>query len=689
LTSGAPVSAVGDRRNLMTKSKTHLLTCILACLVILTFAPPASASQWGRIRIRTGRRSKPPKPPDRREFQLPTDGEFRAAPTFFAARSGDERCNAIDLWLSSIRYEASRSRVYGNRLNRNFRTDGELDMSQVNDRDLAPFAAPAFRGVFGKELRELTEKDAKEVAKALDKCSYQPWVETHLEPLFEEPGRLSGWAAEFGRVEAAIASEKLASERRMRAERYRAESRRMGYSVGEPLKETGLYRLYAAYLGEQEDWCSPMDKRAIVSQIFKADENFKIDNDARYWARFESEVLPAVAAACQEAEKIYVLHHVEGFYVNLDRYSVSRQPDPYHPSDLLNIAVYSLAPDDPKKYGWIYGDGTADILPKVVSPRRRPVGRRDYSTAGLTNDPSLTSVARIREVLKNREAEAESRKRRDAAEAEARRLEEARQAEQERLQKLAGKRELHRAKAAPLLVLYKGGAPAVYNFTAYEQHQALQNIYAGNFTPFNGDYESDADAQARAAGALLNGYFKRDLDESMARMPDAVNAAAAFARLRLPLKIAYFVYQEAYADQCLKNREIEWGVATIRRGEQTYNYYVRMPFGDTFNLSYNAANAGDIVQAMVGVSLTTKGEFMRDFRRFLKAEGCASPAVRHFELNLHLAANWMLPLQELLPPQIFNARAPQPAPDAPERDARPPKPQSQPSRATKQPRRRP
>ena len=667
----------------MTKSHTRLLTSIIACLVALAFAPPAvSATQWGRIRIRTGGRPKPPKPPDGREFQQPINGEFKATPTFFAAGSGDERCNAIDLWLSSIRYEASRSRTYGRRLR-------ELDMEQVNDSDLASFAAPAFRSVFGKTLHELTEKDAKEVAKALDKCSYQPWVETRLEPLFKEPGRLGDWAAESRRVEAAIASEKLASERRVRAERYRAEAGRMGYSVGEPLKETGLYRLHAAYLGQQEDWCSPKDKRVILSQIFKVDENFKIDNDAQYWARFESEVLPVVAAACPDAEKIYVLHHVAGFYFNRERYSVSRQPDPNHPSDLLNIAVYSLAPDDPKKYDWIYGDGSADILPYVVSPRRRPVGRRDYSTAGLTNDPSLTTVARIREVLKNREAEEEARKRREAAEAEARRVEEARRAEQEQLRKQAAKRELHRTQAAPLLLLYKGGAPTVYNFAGYEQQQALQNIYAGNFTPFNGDYESDADAQARAAGAMLNGYFKRDLGESMARMPDAVNEAAAFARLRLPLKIAYFVYQEAYAEQCLTNREIEWGVATIRRGEQTYNYYVRMPFGDTFNLSYNAANAGDIVQAMVGVSLTTKGEFVRDFRRFLKAEGCASPAVRHFELNLHLAANWMLPLQELLPPQIFKARPPQPAPAAPQRDSRPLKPQPQPSGATRQPRRRP
>lgn len=680
----------------MTKSQTHLLTCILACLFILAFAPPASAFQWGdwgKIKIRTGRRPGPPKPPDKREFQQPTDGEFKASPTFFAARSGDERCNAIDLWLSSIRYEASRSRMYGNRINRNPWADGELDMSQVDERDLAPFAAPAFRGVFGKALHELTEKDAKEVAKALDKCSYQPWVEARLEPLFKEPGQLTGWVAEFRRVEAAIASAKLASERRLRAESYRAESRRMGYSVGEPLKETGLYRLYAAYLGAQEDWCSPKDKRALVSQIFKADENFKIDNDAGYWARFESEVLPAVAAACPDAEKVYVLHHVEGFYVNVGRYSVSRQPDPNHPSDLLNIAVYSLAPEDPKKYDWIYGDGSASVLPNVVYPRRRPVGRRDYSTAGLTNDPSLTSVARIREVLKNLEAAEEARKKREAAEAEARRIEEARRAEQERLQKQAAKRERNRAQAAPLLALYKLNAPARYNFAGYEQQQVLQDIYLGNFTPFNGDYESDADAELRATRALLNGYFQKDLDSSLARMPDAVKEAATFARLRLPLKIAYFAYHEAYAEQCRTNHEIAWGVATIRRGDQTYNYYVRMPFGETFNSSYNAANGGAVAQVLIGTAPTPKGDFDRDFRRFLKAEGCASPAVRHFELNLHLATDWKLPLQELLPPQILNARPPQPPPTAPQRESRPLKPQPQqqrlPGGTTRQPRRRP
>lgn len=83
---------------------------------------------------------------------------------------------------------------------------------------------------------------------------------------------------------------------------------------------------------------------------------------------------------------------------------------------------------------------------------------------------------------------------------------------------------------------------------------------------------------------------------------------------------------------------------------QTYLYDVRTPFSQTFMDTYRAANQGGLAQVITGVAFTTKEGFEADFRKFLKADGCSSPAVRHFEINLYLATKWLLPLQELQQP---------------------------------------
>ncbi len=621
----------------MTKShlRTYLFMFTLATIFMLAH-PVGLSAQW-----RIGRKdNKQNKPPDRNEFQLPSNGSFKADPTFFSARSDDERCNAIDLWLSSIRYEASQSRKY--KSNRYYWANGELDMNRVEFVDVLQFSVPAFKDIFGKSLPEFSEKETKEVAKSLDKCSYQPWVEAYLENLFKNRAVLQQWATAFEGMEQAYQNEKLAQERQLYRERYREESKRTGYSVGELIKETELYRLHAAFLGDYENWCAPRDGRAIVSLIFKADENFQIDNNQQYWNRFENEILPAISSRCGGVDRIYVVHYVQGFYVNLDQRQVSRQIDPSHPSDVLNIAVYSANPPDARKYDWVYGNGTINILNNVVRPGRRAGGRRDYSTDGLTNDSRLTSISRLRDIFRIREAEEQARKERLAGEEQARKAEEQRQAEINRRENIARKLESHRVKAAPVLRLYKKGAPAKFNFSGYEQQEVLQNIYAGDFEQFTGGYDSEFLDNADAKNAALMLGCMMGNGTSCAQQTKMM----AVARRRVLIRLAYLAYHQEYAEQCSSNTELRWEDPVPRR--RSVNLPVREPFSNSYLSIFEAMGQGEEV-VLGGLPSDTKQAFRRDFRKLLNAQGCSSSAVRHFEINLYLATEWLLPLQELQP----------------------------------------
>lgn len=145
-------------------------------------------------------------------------------------------------------------------------------------------------------------------------------------------------------------------------------------------------------------------------------------------------------------------------------------------------------------------------------------------------------------------------------------------------------------------------------------------------------------------------------------MARKLEEARQIARLRLPIMIAYFAYHQAYEEMCFpKDAEMSWSKASFRwdtittqglfvtdRVEgQTFVFYVRTPFSQKFMDTYRAAEEGNFAQLFTQTSITTRQDYQNDFRKFLKAEGCGSPLVRHFEINLYLAAAWLSSLQEL------------------------------------------
>lgn len=552
------------------------------------------------------------------EAQSRSEEKAVANPTFFEARSDAQRCAAIQVWISSIIEEGGRA--YG-------------DLNQVQVQHIRRLAVPGFRHVFGKTFAEMSKDERKQVAGALKKCSKELWVEYALAHPFKLPdgGDAKGWVKMFEQYDRSGIAEMRARVKRADAyvsnETPEAELKRRVYFVGDLLLETGLYKLYANNYTSDFDrrygdgkgwkWCHPDKRAALVTLIFKGDDHYEVKNDEAYWARFEREVAPAVLARCPEADTVYADHQVEGFYIYYGRW-VGMEAKAGESVEPLSRASYQISA---RKRSWTL------FVPG--------------GSWGVKADETVTSIAAVKKVL---EAVNEAQ-RVGTREWEA---EKARKAEQQRAEALARRRARDRAMSAEVLKvleLAKGKAPERYDFTGYEQREALRNIYEGNFKPLTGGYEY-AD------------QFKVALSLDLGSMIDMTRHGA-------PNSIAYYAYHQEYAKQCRSNREIPWEKLVIKRELvsvevrgyfeiernrwplESYEFMVRRPYLGAFSQLYMAGKQNPLDQAIIGISPTLLGEYGRDFEKFLKKEGCGSPAVRHFEVNLHLVTGWMLPLQEL------------------------------------------
>ena len=422
----------------MTKTNFRIFALAVTFAIIFTVASPINltAQIFGIPGLGQPKRKDFNKLPDAKEFQQPTNGEYKANPTFFVARSDDERCNAIDLWLSSVRFEASQSSSYKNA--RYYWKDGVLDMDKVNSAQITKFATPAFRNIFGKGLPELSEKEVKQVSKSLNKCSHQRWAFYYLEQPFTYPVQLQGWMTQFDKMEETANREKIAAQKRQYRERYQKEARETGYNVAELLKETDSYSLHAAFLNDgYTDWCSPTEKQAIVGVIFKIGENSPVKNDEAYWQSFEQEMLPVIRSSCTGAEKIYVLNYVKGFYISYNQNQIDEKVNRSYPSDVHSIGEFTA--NSQPKYSWIKGDKLSNL---IVGYSQRTQSRIIFknSTDNVNNTGQTATISNLKQIFKiNREKLAAEEKIRQekAAAVERERQKQIEAASEERKRRLA------------------------------------------------------------------------------------------------------------------------------------------------------------------------------------------------------------------------------------------------------------
>lgn len=621
----------------MTKSKIRSVAvmCVLTAASITTLSIDLKSQGLGDLLRREGilGNKKPKdfnKPPDLREFQQPVNGEFKANTMFFEARSDDERCQSIDLWLSSVRYEASQSPSYRNRKNSYLWNNDVLKMESVNSREIPKFGTPAFRNIFGKGLNELSEKDFKHVSKFLEKCSHQRWVANTLERWFTYPAQMQDWVVQFGKMEEVVKQEKIEAEKRLYRERYQAESRRIGYSVAELIKETDNYRLHAAFWNNgNTEWCSQEDRQAIVSLIHKVDENYQITSEESYWKKFENEIRSEVTANCANAEKIYVVNFVSGFYIYYDQNQINTRANGFIPSDPHSIAVYFAKPTDQGKYLWINGDKLSSLtmgnFPRSSNQNIFPDLFDDS-----TDDSRLASISGLREILKTRQAkldeEAKIRAEKASAEEAARRAEIARKAETHRVQ------------------LATGG----FSAKGLKNEELFANIFLGDFEalPFQRDNT--------IFGSLFGAYLK---------------SYAEYCPGSLPSNKVEMTRQECATERITRNG---WGVETSRsciewRTVRTGLYadpslYAAKTSVDRaqatkiLNPKSGGGILGGIAEALTdfasGKTLNEMGKALdvsSDVAPLVSMNACAGPGLKRFQENLRRFALNERPLLDSLP----------------------------------------
>jgi hypothetical protein len=224
-----------------------------------------------------------------------------------------------------------------------------------------------------------------------------------------------------------------------------------------------------------------------------------------------------------------------------------------------------------------------------------------------------------------------------------------------------------RAKAGEVLKFLKKGALDDYDFSAYNHQVDLKRVYSGDFEPYTGDYESDGQLQLSALGGYVQGVVNRDIRAMSVNSLDPVK----IARERDGIYMAYYAYQNVYAQRCRSNMEMPWGQNTPYEFYKTVNgsriygserqgtvISIRMPFVNRYDSIYQDYGKANV---------SPERGWIDDFERFLNAEGCASATVRKFEVNLYLAVNWLLPLQILQEPEKkeIEPRTPTPKPKTP------------------------
>src|ERR1043166_2138427 len=228
------------------------------------------------------------------------DNEFIARPTFFSARTSEERCNAIKLWLSSIKFILNRE---------------ANEMAGVRIQQIEKASVPAFRGIFGKSYSTISKNELKIVVAALKECSVESWITPLTQSLVNDREMLAGMSQEFENDEDHALRDYL-TRLRMKKERDEEGQRKAischntsvknqtpeerTYELGDLLLETDLYQLYGRLGVEGDCWCGGTFGQGVNAVLWKkATIHYRFESEEIFWKRFDSEMMPAISSRCK------------------------------------------------------------------------------------------------------------------------------------------------------------------------------------------------------------------------------------------------------------------------------------------------------------------------------------------------------------------------------------------------------
>jgi hypothetical protein len=581
------------------------------------------------------------------------NNQITASPTFVDAKNDAERCQAVNAWLSSIKADfeqAVAEHSAGEWFSRGTR---KADMMLIDQTDYMELASHSFRRNIGKPLPALSEKQGSQLARAVSKCSSEAWVQQRMYPFLFSYGPVSAWRSDFERLEG-----RYEISRNQRRQLYdvavgRERFDETALDVGPVLIETISYKLYKSYYGlfteSPYSWCSQGNTRmAMVTMVFQ-DENAVVDNDSKYWNRFETELLPGIVSQCPDIERVYVVNYVKGyhiFYADREITTHQRSRSGFSLSEPLSSGIYLTDPTATPRHFWFYGAGSGNLMQEATKAGRGKIEVPTSGTSARLTDPSLTTLRSLKAVFDELQKQEYLIKQRET-EKRAREASEAYEAARQR--KIPNDRSI----AAGTLATLKRGARDPYDFAGYAYEDRWQSIYDGKFEYFTGGYMSAKDLDMEMLNSVFTGGPYSGLSSAAAKGTDITFR-------RHFLNMAFYAYHNLYAQRCSNNKEFPWvqsnpglfsSSSVTKRGGYEVNrstlskegisHLVRQPFVDTYDSAYlSVANYNNVSPEM-------PQDLLDDISRILNSEGCSSPSLRHFEVNLALARDWLLPLQLL------------------------------------------
>jgi hypothetical protein len=431
------------------------------------------------------------------------------------------------------------------------------------------------------------------------------------------------------------------------------------------LQETPLVRVHAGRPEILDRWCA--SGSANVSLVFKVDDRYEVVDTPAYWQIVDRDLVPAVKQRCPGVRRIDIENYITGYRLDgLER--VWPVADPF-PSDTI---------EQPISRAQLDLEAPAGILPRSLG----------NPSSGRSPDSTNASIAALRTAaLKRAEAQRAAAAGAAAARADFERWSYTHEkgfevsagelAREEEARDVVRRASLNTLGAlAETLQVVSGAMPEgphpmtlieaagiVDAATRRAQAQAIVQTLA---TWTRRDLVPAPELAGYANGALIRDAIDGRFEPWVGSQPATLGGV--LPTHLLDTTVAAMAYQLAFSERCALEVPGPWirytysldlvtrsgsGFETNRDTGEKHVVQLREPFVEPLARRLKAmlerSSASVVAQQLLFRPTVTQESATADFTRFLQRFGCGSPTTRQLEVNLHLMADGLPAVQQVLP----------------------------------------
>jgi hypothetical protein len=454
------------------------------------------------------------------------------------------------------------------------------------------------------------------------------------------------------------------------------------HNAGKLLRETPLVRIHLGKSIGRRAYCTPTLADVVV--VFKVDDRYRITDDENYWRLVEDEVVPAVTAECGGVRRIGIENYVEGYRLAS---LAGAQPRVYR----LDEPFPTIREQQP---GIARADGEAYESPVSTATRTLGLGEgRGRSFERNHRDPTQPLPASIAEARTEFERYGEVVA---TIAADRRQREEQERADRVEMLRwsyrhgsgfvISDRMRRRQSEAAALLgdlnpytLIVKTGeamragkrldatlpldaTTALAALAAQARMSYVERVLATlpRWTAARLQ-EGDALTEHLSSDAFARDIFIGRFSGWLGEEPAGPITPVLQPARGMDLDLGFVAYHRAYHKACGSDRAVDWTPVEHKTDRVTSG-----PFGreigrqNLSTISYNIRKlyADQYIAASDYLDVSIRGRRRTDdvdrdrlessVATWLTSAGCATDAVRQFEVNLLLATQGYPPLQRLL-----------------------------------------